>query len=105
MKADLIQRQLFTNYLLMENILRLHNFPTNYVFFLYEVRLDIHIIKTGKSHGDHSVTFSEKQEDMILVKTGSLYHVLPQRFSRGSKSSNSCCFQVMKLFVLCSLTP
>ena len=71
MKADLIQRQL--SYPLMENILLLHNFHTNYLlcfffffFFLIKVRLDIYIIKTGRNH--HSVTFSEKQEDMTLGK-------------------------------------
>lgn len=39
------------------------------------MRLNICIIKTGQNY--HSATFSEKQEDIILIKTGSLIMTFP----------------------------
>ena len=39
------------------------------------MRLNICIIKTGQNY--HSATFSEKQEDIILIKTGSLTMTFP----------------------------
>ena len=40
-------------------------FYANYMFFKIGVRLNIHIVKTGKNH--HSVTFSERQEDYYVI--------------------------------------